>query len=86
MDKTIHSSAYGTFLKLLTQARKTADLTQIELAEKLGESQSFVSKCERGERRLDVIEALAFCKAIGIKFSTFVEQVEKESGSKFRRK
>lgn len=77
MQKSIHSPAYRTFLRLLREARCNAGVTQGELAELLGESQSFVSKCERGERRLDIIEARAFCEAIGERFPKFADRLER---------
>jgi transcriptional regulator with XRE-family HTH domain len=46
-------------------ARKKAGLTQHDLAERLGKPQSFVAKYESGERRIDVVEFLAICRAIG---------------------
>lgn len=51
MDKSIHSKEYAVFLRHLRQARKKAGMTQEQLARRLAETQSFVSKCERGERR-----------------------------------
>ena len=39
-------------------------MTQIDMADRLAETQSFVSKCERGERRIDVAELRAFCRAL----------------------
>jgi transcriptional regulator with XRE-family HTH domain len=48
------------------QARKNAGLTQVGLAERLGRPQSFVSKYERGERKLDVIEFCEVCRALKI--------------------
>ena len=45
--------------------RKAAGITQVELAERLGKPQSFVSKVERGERRLDVIEFCQVAEALG---------------------
>src|ERR1017187_5748328 len=71
MDKSIHSVQYKTFLKVLRVARRRAGLTQIDVAKRIGETQSFVSKCERGERRIDVIELRAFCTAFGISLKTF---------------
>lgn len=54
--KSVHSQRYGQLLVRLREARREADLTQVEVAEALGRPQSFVSKCESGERRIDVIE------------------------------
>jgi len=50
------SAAYRLFLTRLRQARIDAGLTQAEVAAKLRRPQSFVSKCESGERRVDVVE------------------------------
>lgn len=75
MEKTIFSKDYSVLLRELRKARKRSGLSQEELAERLGESQSFVSKCERGERRLDVVELRSFCNAIGVSFLDFMTQV-----------
>ena len=48
-------------------------VTQVELAKRLDETQSVVSKCERGEKRLDLVELKAFCDALGISLSDFVD-------------
>lgn len=74
MEKSLFSKDYAVFLRQLRKARKDARLTQDELAKRLGETQSFISKCERGERRIDVVELRAFCEAIGISFPSFVKQ------------
>ena len=57
-------AAYKKFRELLIGARKTAGLTQAELSQRLNRPQSFVSKYERGERRLDVVEFGAVAKAL----------------------
>ena len=77
MDKSIHSAQYKAFLKVLREARHRAGLTQIDLAKCIGETQSFVSKCERGERRIDVIELRAFCAAFGISLKNFEGTLER---------
>ncbi len=76
MDKSIFSRDYEVFLGGLREARRSAGLTQVQLASRLGQTQSFVSKCERGERRLDLVEARAFCLAIGLPFVEFVSAFE----------
>jgi transcriptional regulator with XRE-family HTH domain len=76
MEKSIYSNDYQTFLTLLRQVRKEAGLTQEELSSRLKQTQSFVSKCERGERRLDLIEARHFCLAIGIPFPEFIKRLD----------
>jgi len=61
-----YSPRYELFRTLLRKIRVEAGLTQVELAEKLGKPQSYVSKAELGERRLDFIETLDFCGACGV--------------------
>jgi transcriptional regulator with XRE-family HTH domain len=59
---------------LLRQVRLEANLTQSQLAEAIGETQSYVSKYENGEQRLDLIELQAVCKAVEIPLTVFVER------------
>jgi transcriptional regulator with XRE-family HTH domain len=77
MDKSIHSASYTVFLKVLRATRQRAGLTQEEVAKRIGEKQTFVSKCERGERRVDVVELRTFCRAFGVNLSQFVAALEK---------
>ena len=63
-------------MRLLRKVRQDAGLRQEEVAARLGKSQSFVGKCERGERRLDVIELQAFCAALNITLTEFIRQLE----------
>jgi transcriptional regulator with XRE-family HTH domain len=56
------SAAYRLFLKRLREARLAARLTQVEVAAKLRKPQSYVSKCESGERRVDVVELAEFAR------------------------
>lgn len=58
--------AYKRLRELLVAARRDANLTQVELSLRLKRPQSFVSKYERGERRLDVIEFGEVARALGI--------------------
>lgn len=66
MLKSLHTRQYAFLLQELRAARAAAGLTQIALAEKLDMQQSDVSKCERGTRRLDVIELRLWGQALGI--------------------
>jgi transcriptional regulator with XRE-family HTH domain len=77
MEKSVISHDYALFLKHLRDTRKKAGFTQERLAELLGETQTFVSKCERGERRLDIVEVRAFCNALGVPFPSFAQQLSK---------
>lgn len=65
MKKSVHSEPYSVFAAQLASARKRTGMRQIELAQKLKKPQSFVSKFECGERRLDVIEFLTIMDALG---------------------
>ncbi|WFC62633.1 XRE family transcriptional regulator [Pseudomonas sp. REST10] len=70
--------------EVLKQLRLDAQLTQSELANRLNKPQSYVSKYESGERRLDVVEIREICIEIGItlaKFSDLVEEAILKSGS-----
>lgn len=74
--KAIYSSDYLRVLDLLISARKVLGVTQIELASLLSKPQSFVSKYETAERRLDVGEFIQIAKALGIKPSDLLKDVE----------
>jgi transcriptional regulator with XRE-family HTH domain len=63
-------------LVLLRQMRQDAGLRQADLARKIGQPQSFVSKYESGERRLDILELRAICTAAGVSLSDFVRRLE----------
>jgi len=65
--------------KLLREIRRAAGLRQAELSERLGVPQSFVSKYESGERRLDLLEIQKICTAVGISLSDFVKKYEELS-------
>jgi transcriptional regulator with XRE-family HTH domain len=84
MEKSIHSAGYAVFLKVLRKAREDAGLTQTQLAQRIGETQTFVSKCERGERRVDVVELRTFCQAFGLSLKQFVAVLEKSLRPKKR--
>jgi transcriptional regulator with XRE-family HTH domain len=56
---------YRRFLERLKSARLDAGLTQVQAAARLGRPQSFISKCESGERRVDFVEAEMFATIYG---------------------
>jgi len=66
MAKSLHLPEWHAFLSVLRERRRAAGITQTNLARLLGRPQSFVTKVERGERRLDVVEFCAWAKALGI--------------------
>ena len=77
MPKSVFSEEYNRFRQLLIEARKAAKLTQVELSAKLELPQSYVSKYERGERRLDVIEFLQVAQILEIDPLAFIEELLK---------
>lgn len=76
VDKSAHNTQQAKLRELLRQVRLEARLRQVDLAELLGHPQSFVSKYESGERRLDLPELRAVCGAAGIPLEEFVHRFE----------
>lgn len=76
MRKVIHSQRQAQLCELLRAVRTEAGLRQVDLAEKLGQPQSFVSKYEVGERRLDIVELEQVCAACGISLMDFVSRFD----------
>lgn len=74
MKKSTHTLRYRIFRRKLVNARKEADLTQAEAADKLDEHQSFVSKSESGERRVDIVELAEFAKIYGKPITYFINK------------
>ena len=62
--KSVFSDEYDIMLRSLVAVRKDAGITQQELADRLGKPQSFVSKYENRERRLDMAEFVVICRAL----------------------
>lgn len=60
---SVHTAVYQRFLKRLKQARLDAGLTQVQAAKLLKKRQTYISKCELGERRVDFGELQLFAKA-----------------------
>jgi len=77
MPKTIFSGEQEKLRELLREVRRSAGLNQVELAKKLKRPQSYVSKYEIGERRLDLIELREICLILGISLSVFIKRFEK---------
>jgi transcriptional regulator with XRE-family HTH domain len=64
------------FLLLLKGLRQEKAIRQIDIAEQLGVPQSFVSKYESGERRLDILELMRICQLMGITLHEFAKKLE----------
>ena len=72
MTGELHSTEYQRFLASLRKLRKEQGLSQVELAKRMGVAQAFVSKSERGERRLDLIEIFKWLTALGCAVPAFL--------------
>lgn len=78
VKKTLYSKEHKILLEQLYQLRVSSGLTQQDLAAKLKVPQSFISKIESGERRLDIIELREICKCLNTDLKEFIAQLEKK--------
>ncbi|MFZ2193790.1 MAG: helix-turn-helix transcriptional regulator [Candidatus Moraniibacteriota bacterium] len=62
MDKTIKTKEYALFIERMKKARIEAGLRQIDVAKKMRRPQSYISRVESGEYRLDILEVKRFAK------------------------
>lgn len=76
VQKTLHSPAHDKFTLLIREAREKAGLTQVETAKRLGVRQNLISDIERGERLMDVIEFLHFCRVYHINPGRFLQSIQ----------
>jgi len=70
----------------MTKARKSSGLSQQAVASKLGRPQSFVSKYESGERRIDVVEFLMLAEVIGFDAIDIIKLLSARTGQRARRR
>ena len=78
MKTTEYFAQREKLLALLRQLRIDAGLTQTELASRLRRDQTFVSKYESGERRLDILEVREVCRAIGVDFVAAMRRLDRK--------
>lgn len=81
MEKSIYSEEYQRLCAVLRSLRREAGLTQIQVAAALDVPQSFVSKYESGERRLDVIELGHVSQVLGMTVRDVLKRLEEPDGS-----
>jgi transcriptional regulator with XRE-family HTH domain len=74
MHGSLHKIEYGKFLRALRKARENRGLTQAEAAKLLNRPQSYISKCESGERRVDIIELMEFAKLYEVSLNFFTNR------------
>lgn len=72
------SPIYQLFRDALRDVREHSNLTQVQLSSLLGKPQSYVSKIESGERKLDILEVRSYCHACGINWLVFLRSLEQE--------
>jgi transcriptional regulator with XRE-family HTH domain len=80
------AQAEALFRKLLKDLRQEKNITQTQLADSLGLPQSYVSKYEAGERRLDFVETFFLCRALGISIQDFANAFSAQLGNVGRKK
>ena len=73
---SVQTQRYREFLRRLREAREEAGLSQTEVARLLRRRQTYVSKCELGERRVDVAELVEFCRVYRKRASYFLPELE----------
>lgn len=73
--KSLRTPAHVRLLELLVAAREKAGFTQQQLADRLGKPQSFISKYEGGERRIDVVEFIAIADALDMDASRAIREI-----------
>lgn len=76
MDKSIYDQDYKTFISLIKEYREQKSITQDDVAEYLNTQQTMISKMERGERRIDVLEFWKICKFLEIPVDEFFSKFE----------
>lgn len=73
MSKSIRTKEYSIFVKNLRNAREEIKMTQFQVAKKLKRPQSYISKCEAGEQRIDVVELNKFAKLYKKELNYFIK-------------
>jgi transcriptional regulator with XRE-family HTH domain len=82
MEKSLVTREFQVFTQLLRDTRTRAGVTQVQLAELLGQTQSYISKVERGECRLDIVQIRQFCRVLKTTLPDFVAEYETRLASR----
>lgn len=78
MASSLHSGKYQVFREMIVKIRKDADITQVQLAKELSKPQSYISKIENGERRIDFTEFVEIASILGIDMNEFIRSYQKK--------
>ena len=81
MSSSLEAVEYRWLIDRVRDLRKANGITQAELADRLDTVQSYVAKTEGYERRLDILEFIAYCEAIGLQASQVIAEFETRSQS-----
>ena len=84
MAKSLHTREFQVFTALLRETRQRAGVTQVELAAEVGQTQSYVSKVERGECRLDIVQMRDYCHAMNTTLPELVAEYERRLAGKVK--
>lgn len=76
MEKSLGTPEFRILVELPRETRRRAGVTQVQIAEMLGQTQSYISNVERGECRLDIVQLRQFCHAFRTTLSAFVAEYE----------
>jgi transcriptional regulator with XRE-family HTH domain len=79
MASSLHSGKYQVFREMIVKIRKDADVTQVQLAKELGKPQSYISKIENGERRIDFTEFIEIASILEIDTQQFIKNYQKKT-------
>jgi len=71
--KSIYDDEYRTMIERLVETRTAKGMTQLALAERLGWERTIINKIENCVRRIDVIETLKICRALGIRLPDVID-------------
>ena len=74
MQKSRHTKHYRRFLAALREAQVADGVNKVEAPKAFGTHASFISKCESGERRVDVVELAQFCRLYRIRLNDFLRR------------
>ena len=83
-NKSIHSKLYHRIIARLRSKREEKGLSQFQLSQILNVPQPYISRIETCERRIDILELMNICEALGISFIDFVREIDEDILPKFR--
>lgn len=79
MASSLHSGKYQVFREMIVKIRKESELTQVQIAKELGKPQSYISKIENGERRIDFTEFVEIASLLKIDIQQFIKTYQKKT-------